>query len=337
MRTRNCFSAIHLLLACLSGGQVGCLSTDALPGQAPVLEMESEKGGGSYLLYVPSIYDEGRPAPLVVLCHGTWPYDTADHQMREWASFAEARCIIVAAPKLRGVQSDLPPSADRQIALQREDEAFILDIVATLKRQYNIPEHQVFMTGWSGGAYAILHTGVKHPDIFRALFVQQGAFDERFMADISPDRIDPWQSIRVEYGQADLIRDQSRACIKWLRDNGLYVEEFESPGSHKRVDASVPWKYFSQVTKERLWLRMRVRTPDPNDLLTLKFELDAVPPIARQKWFFGDDNESLEGSPVHTFARPGAYEVTASVALANGKKYSRKRTIQVGRPLVGGE
>lgn len=313
---------------------VGCPSLDRLPSQAPVQELKSANENQPYLLYVPSTYSDERPMPLVVLCHGTWPYDTAPLQMREWAAFAEARGIIVAAPTLRGVQSDLPPPPDRQIALQREDEAHILDIVSELKRRYRIAEHMVFMTGWSGGAYAVLHTGLKHPEVFRALFVQQGAFDARFMADVSPERLDTWQSIRVEFGQADLIRDQSKACLKWLRDAGLYVEELESPGSHKRVDASVPWKYFAQVAKERLWVRVHARNPDPDDLLAVRYSLDAVPAVVRQKWFFGDGDESTEPSPTHRYARPGTYEVNVNVALANGKKYNRKRKVEVGRPLV---
>lgn len=323
------FSPIFVLLVA-----TGCPSVDSLPSQAPVQELESSKDKRPYLLYVPSIYDDKRPMPLVVLCHGTWPYDTAPLQMREWAAFAESRGIIVAAPTLQGVQSDLPPPPNRQIALQQADEATILDIVSELKRRYRISESEVFMTGWSGGAYAVLHTGLKHPEIFRALFVQQGAFDARFMADVSTDRLDTWQCIRVEFGHADLIRDQSKACIKWLRDSGLYVEELETSGSHKRVDASVPWSYFKQVAKERLWVRVRMQHPDPDDLLTVRFAMDAVPSVKRQKWFFGDGEESGDASPTHTYARPGTYDVTVNVALANGKKYSRKRKVEIGRPLV---
>jgi len=99
--------------------------------------------------------------------------------MREWARFAENRDIIVVAPQLVGTKGDFPPEPEKQIALQREDEQAILATVSEIKRKYNIAEEQVFMTGWSAGAYAILHTGLRNPDVFRALAIRQGSFNER--------------------------------------------------------------------------------------------------------------------------------------------------------------
>lgn len=311
---------------------VGCPSLETLPSQAPVVELKAETSHAPYLRFVPSTYSDARSWPLVVLCHGTWPYDTAPLQMREWAGFAENQGIIVVAPTLSGVRGDLPPPPDRQIALQREDEQLILEVVDTIKRQYKIAEHQVFLTGWSAGGYAILHTGLRHPEIFRALLIRQGSFEPRFM-DIPEDRLDRWQAISIVYGQGDvLLRDQSVACIKWLRDHGMYVDALEIAGTHRRIDPELAWKYFKKVVKERLWVRITTSVPDPDALTTIKFRLDAVPPVARQRWYFGDGEESIEASPTHVYAKGGRYEVTVNVAMSNGKKYSRKRDISVGTP-----
>ena len=308
----------------------GCPSLSTLPSQAPISEMTEEKTQRSYLLYVPSTYSEGHPWPLVIVCHGTWPYDTPELQMREWASFAQSQGIIVAAPKLCATTGDFPPSPDRQIALQRDDEMVILAIVATIKRRYHIAEEQVFMTGWSAGAFSILHTGLRHPDIFRGLMIRQGSFDERFM-DLPADRLDRWQAIKIVYGQTDILRDQTKASIKWLRDHGAYVDEEEIIGTHRRIDPKLPWTYFKQVAKERIWIQIRTAVPNPDEPLTLRFEVTAKPPVVKQKWFFGDDEESFEATPTHAYAKPGRYEVTVNAALKSGKKFSRKRTINVGR------
>lgn len=316
-----------MLLAILIGG---CPSLTTLPSQAPVLEMKEESSGRPYLLYAPSTYSENHAWPLVIVCHGTWPYDTADLQMREWAGFAQSHGILVAAPTLSATKGDFPPPPDKQMALQREDERLILGTVAAIKRRYRIAEEKVFMTGWSAGAYSILHTGLRHPDIFRALLIRQGSFDKRFM-DIPADRLDRWQAIKVVYGQTDVLRDQTRESIQWLRDHGLYVDEQEITGTHRRIDPKLAWSYFETVMKERLWIQIRTGVLNPDEPLTVRFDLISVPPVVKQKWFFGDDEESFEASPTHVYAKPGRYEVTVNAALKSGKKYSRKRTIHIGR------
>ena len=321
--------AVGLMLAVFL---CGCPSLSTLPTQAPIQEMTEEAGGQPYLLYVPSTYSDNRAWPLVIVCHGTWPYDTPELQMREWAGFAQNNGIIVAAPQLAASKGDFPPPPDTQISLQRADERTILGIVDTLKRRYRIAEEQVFMTGWSAGGYVILNTGLRHPEVFRGLLIRQGSFDERFM-DVPADRLDRWQAIKVVYGQTDVLRDQTKASIQWLRGQGLYIDEEEISGTHRRIDPSLAWKYFKSVAKERLWIQIDTSVLNPDEPLTLRFELTAVPPVVKQKWFFGDDQESFEATPTHTYAKPGLYEVTVNTSLKSGKKYSRKRTISVGRFL----
>ncbi len=307
----------------------GCPALDSLPTQAVVQELTEERTKQPYLLYVPSIYAETHAWPLLVVSHGTWPYDTAELQMREWARFSESRGLIVVAPKLSGTKGDFPPPPAQQIELQRRDEETILAVVAALKRRYNIAEHQVFMTGWSAGAYAILYTGLRNPDVFRALVIRQGSFDVRFM-DVPPVRIDTWQRVLVIYGKGDLLRDQSMDMLKWLWSVGIHPDEREITGSHRRIDPSLPWGYFRDIVKKTPWIRLRAHATSLDEPLQVRFFLDAVPKATRQKWFFGDGEESREPSPVHVYAQPGRYEVAVNVALEGGKKYSRKRVITVG-------
>jgi dienelactone hydrolase len=308
----------------------GCPATERLPSAAPVRDLTDERTQRSYLLYVPSTYSDKTAYPLVVACHGTWPYDTPELQMREWASFAENQGIIVVAPLLAATKGDFPPPPDKQIALQGEDEQAILAIVAALKRQYHIAEERVFMTGWSAGAYSMLHTGLRNPDIFRAFAIRQGSFDARFL-DIPKDRLDRWQRILVIYGMTDFLRDQSKAMVTWLRDQKMYVDEEEIPGSHRRIDPKLAWKYFCRVVKESPWVRVRSYETDPADPRVIRFCLDAVPAVKKVSWTFGEGQESSELSPVHTFAEGGRYEIKAEVELQDRKKYTRKQVVQVSR------
>ncbi|MCA9256321.1 MAG: hypothetical protein KDA33_11825, partial [Phycisphaerales bacterium] len=280
------------------------------------------------LLYVPSTYSRDREWPLVVACHGTWPYDSAEFQMREWAKFAEYRDIIVVAPELKSARGDFPPPPDKQLALQRDDERAILAVVDEVKRRYTVAESQVFMTCWSAGSFPVLDTGLRHPDIFRALFIRQGTFDPRYL-DIPEDDLNPWQMVKVVYGKSDLLRDQSIDCIKWLQDRGMYVVREEMPGSHRRIDPRHTWKFFKQVIDERPWVRLTLRPRDLSNPTAIYYALESVPPTKKQKWFFGDGGESYDASGVHQYAQPGEYEVTVNIAMGAGKKYARSKTIRV--------
>lgn len=308
----------------------GCPSLNALPSQSPVQEIKPDESDPAFLLYVPSTYSGQKAWPLVVLCHGTIPYDSPELQIREWALFAESKGIIVAAPRLVGTKGDFPPAPDRQITLQNQDEQTILKMVTTLKGRYKIAEEQVFLTGWSAGAYTILYTGIRNPDVFRALAIRQGSFDKRFML-IPADKMDRWQPIKVIYGSTDIIRDQTKDCVKWLREENLYVEELELPGTHRRIDPKFVWSFFAQVIRERPWIRIKARPVDPEKPLTVQFSLATVPAVTHQKWNFGDkQEESHEASPTHTYAQPGRYEIVVTTTLRGGKKFTRKRAIQVG-------
>ncbi|HWL92526.1 MAG TPA: PKD domain-containing protein [Phycisphaerae bacterium] len=310
----------------------GCPVTQSLPKQATVQEFSQSDGEGKYLLYVPSVYTKERTWPLVILCHGTWPYDSAEAQMREWANFAEYEGIIVAAPTLASSRGDFPPPPAKQIELQAEDERTLLATVSEIKRRFSIDEPRVFMTGWSAGAYPLLYTGLRHPDIFRALYIRQGAFDERFMP-LAGTKISRWQQIKIVYGKSDILRDQTVACIKWLQENKAWAEEEEVAGIHRRIDPKYTWDFFEKVVRERPWIRISPERVAGDDALAMRFRLDSVPRAVKQKWFFGDGAESYEHSPTHTYDRPGPYTVRVNVALEGGKVFTRTEEINVIRVL----
>ena len=325
----------HLLLAALLlAPLIGCLNTQQLPEQASIMERTEKDSNRDYFLYVPSTYNKNRDWPLVVACHGTWPYDKAYAQIREWAHFAEYNNVIVVAPELVSSKGDFPPPAPKQIALQERDEAAILGIVEEVKRRYRITESQVFLTGWSAGAYPLLYCGLRNPDVFRAMFVRQGTFDEAFLP-IDASALNPWQITKVAYGSSDFLRDQSIELIDWLNKHQMYVEREELPGGHRRIDPDQAWKFFSRVIKERPWIRMSMRAPDLSNPRLIYFDLDATPTAVKQKWFFGDGATSYDATGTHTYQAPGEYEVTVNVALKGGKTYARKKTITVygtGKP-----
>ena len=317
------------LLAALCAG---CPVTQRLPDQATIQEYSEPTSERKYLLYVPSVYTKERSWPLVVACHGTWPYDSAESQMREWAKFAEYQGIIIVAPTLVSSRGDFPPPPAVQIENQEADEKVLLSTVDEIKRRFNIEESQVFLTGWSAGAYPMLYTGLRHPGIFRAMFIRQGSFDERFLP-VSELRIDRRQQIKIVYGKSDILRDQTVACVKFLRDNGAWVDDEEIAGIHRRIDPKYTWDYFQKIIRERPWIRISALREPGGDALAMRFVVDTAPKTVKQKWFFGDGNESYERSPVHVYERPGPYTVRVNVELEGGKVYTRTEEINVLRVL----
>ena len=45
--------------------------------------------GAAYWMYVPAAYRDDKPAPLVVTCHGTPPFDVSEHHVRELKMLGE--------------------------------------------------------------------------------------------------------------------------------------------------------------------------------------------------------------------------------------------------------
>ncbi len=310
----------------------GCPVTAPMPTQAPVHEARLGTDGARYYLYVPSTYDPAREYPLVILCHGTEPWDSAWAQIREWAAFAEQNRIIVAAPRLVGTRGDFRPPPARQIELQRQDEETILDLVGALKASRRIAEERVFLAGWSAGSFAVLHTGLKQPDVFRALAIRQGTFDAAFLGDVDLERLDRWQPIFVYYARMDALRDESIACIRWLREQRLFVEQLEQPGSHRRVEVQFAWTFFTKIVRERPWIRLRAARPDLKNRRRVQFWMDAWPAARSARWDFGDGQTSAEPNPSHEYAAGGTYEAACTVTLKAGRTYRRTIRVQIGPP-----
>src|SRR5689334_11279820 len=85
---RNPKSAIALAISStlLSAS---CVVTTELPTEAPVRDFVVRDTAAKYYVYEPSHYTPQRAWPLVIICHGPKPFDSAWTQMREWAKFAE--------------------------------------------------------------------------------------------------------------------------------------------------------------------------------------------------------------------------------------------------------
>lgn len=291
--------------------------------------VEEPRTRSDYYVYVPTAGDDGKPLPLVVLCHGTTPWDSPKRQIRDWVKLAEEKAFIVAAPRLRGTRGDFPPAAPKQMALQREDEATILAVVRHVRAANNIAPQRIFLTGWSAGGYAVLYTGLRNPDLFRALAVLQGNFRADYLSGVA-DAIDPYQPVYVLHGTTDILTGgQGQACIDWLYKHNAYVIDGTVPGPH-RSHPEAANEFFEKVIREIPWMRLRAFGVHPQQPLMVNFKARMSFEPEFYAWSFGDGQSSPVASPTHTYAQPGAYTVTLVATTARGKEV--KRSIQVRVP-----
>jgi len=315
-----------IVLTCATG----CPVVSNLPAPGRVLTQRDPELGREYYLYVPAGYDDQKRWPLVVTCHGTPYWDTARAQLKTWKGLAEQQGFLLAAPDLMGTAS--APHSDReQIRRQREDEQAILSIVRSIRGARSVDETRIFLTGWSAGAYAVLFTGLRHPDIFRALSIYQGNFDPALVEPCVPF-LDRYQRVQVVYGRQDPIAD-AEVCIDWLRAHEMEPEVLERAGIHKRGPEPV-CAFFAEVVRKHPWIRLRVHD-DPLDDMRMRFSTRASFEPVKFRWDFGDGCGSAETTPEHQYDKPGQYVVRVALWASDDRYHIRRVQLRVPRIRIG--
>ncbi len=308
---------ITLLAAAAALFCCGCPQYRDPTAPEPVRKIREPDVGRDYLLYVPSSYDAEKTWSLVVLCHGTEPWDTAPRQMGDWTKLAEEKKFIVAAPFLQGTNALMAGDARRQIELQRKDEETILAVVRHVRGAYNISADRIFLTGWSAGNFAVLWTGLRHPELFRALAVLQGNFNSAFLAGVERD-IDPYQPVFVLSGSTDwLLGDQPENCIQWLQDNNADVHPSEVAGFHSGHSPAA-YEFFERIVRTVPWLQIRTFAMPASDQRRIKFATRGSFEPTEYRWEFGDGGDARTAEPIHEYAEPGTYQVKLTVRTPRG-------------------
>lgn len=319
-------------MVCLAGLAVlsGCpASLNRVPGSTERL-VESQTGK-KYLLYVPSWHTNDQRWPLVVTCHGTEPFDTADLQMFEWRGLAERVGFIVAAPRLAGTNGVTVVPKRIQLARQRADETLILNIVRKAVASLHVDPDRVYLVGWSGGGYAVYHTGLGNPSTFRAVVARMGTFKKQYVPDLA-ERFDPYQPVGIFFGAGDPlpgVNAQSRRAYDCLRELGARRMRWrEIPGGHRRRP-ELAFEFFEEMTKKYAMVRPSAVTAVGGDRLAVQFYVKVDPPARAVLWDFGDGTTGTEQNPRHRYAKAGAYTVTVTIITARGARTERQLKLEL--------
>lgn len=175
--------------------------------------------GRAYYMYVPSYYHAGHQWPVVVTLHGTYGYDWASEQAKEWDSIAEKCGFIVVAPELKSVQGILPVPRDTRRAQLEGDDQAILAILDEVCSSYSVDKKAVLLTGFSAGGFPLWNTGLKHPERFCMLISRSCNLDMELIRTISFTDVTRKLPMKIYWGKDDvqLIRDQGWEMMEFLR------------------------------------------------------------------------------------------------------------------------
>ena len=227
MRKRLC------ILAMLAAALGGCAVPQAQNTPAWQRHEFDPATGRGYYIYVPSRYRHEAPAPLIVSCHGTPPFDIAEHHIREWKMLGEQHGCIVVTPVLTGTDGII---GDGPLMSMLANERGIMSLISMLGYRYNIDLNNIMITGFSGGGFPTYWVGLRHPEVFSVVVARNCNFNE--------GNLDGWYPpdakktrIMVYWGDRDPlpVLAQSKWAVRYLRGAGFDIETLELPNSgHER-------------------------------------------------------------------------------------------------------
>ena len=283
--------------------------------------------GREYLLYRPSGYDKRLTWPLIVVCHGAFP-DNPNRQIRVWTELAESEGFLVLAPSLSVTDPKFGRNVAESLALQHADERLILAAVNHVRGAYNISDDRIFLYGWSRGALAALHTGLRNHGIFRGISLAQPKIDTALLADAN-DAVDPYQPIHVRYPITDsILGGHGQECADWLYAVGAHVRE-DGTGSVRKTDTDQSVAFLESVIRDEPWIDIRAYPSGSGNPLEYPFKLRSTIDPHRYRWTFGDGGESPIAEPVHAYAKGGTYNVRVSMQDSDDGVYRRSLDVRV--------
>jgi predicted esterase len=179
-----------------------------------------------YRLFIPEAYNASKPNALLIALHGMGGDENNMFDAYGGALKREAGRvgIVVACPKGRDSASMYRDSAEQDV----------MDVLAEVRRDYNIDPSRIYLMGHSMGGYGTWSVAMSHPDVFAALGPISGGGNPAGMAKIA--HIPEY----VVHGDDDrtVAVTQSRTMVEAGKKAGANIVYVEVPGgSHISVAA----------------------------------------------------------------------------------------------------
>lgn len=172
----------------------------------------------TYYLFVPKAVSASKPAPLVVMLHGSGRDGRI--LVEHWQNLAEREGIILAGPDARNSAGWLMPV---------DGPKFLYDLIEELKAKHPVNPQRVYLFGHSAGASFSIYMSLLESKYFAATAVHAGALRPDDNAYIS--RAERKIPMALFVGTNDPLFPLSavRATRDMLKEHGFGVELTEIP------------------------------------------------------------------------------------------------------------
>jgi len=171
--------------------------------------------------------------PLLIAAHGNG--GSGPEEIKGWLELAKEHKITVVCPTfLSSVNAIYIP----------DDKPYFEDCLNWVQHHLLYDKSHAYMTGFSGGGYAIWYLAITRPDFFKGLFFQSCNFTgDQFNLDLSRWTDKP---IHLVWGTNDLtdVISQNQNAVAYLQSHGCNDASFEiiqgaSHESHR--DLVIKW------------------------------------------------------------------------------------------------
>lgn len=190
----------------------------------------------TYRIFVPSSYQPGTPAPLVLGLHGGFGSGEQFERDNGLNRALSERGMLGVFPDsthgpVRGIRTwNAGACCGASVATGIDDVGFLGALVAKVERRYDVDPQRVYAVGHSNGAMMSYRLACDLPGVFAAIAAVEGAIDDthpcqprhRMNVLIVHGRLDrnvPWDGgVGVGYSQVDYA-SVPQALDRWRRIN----------------------------------------------------------------------------------------------------------------------
>jgi polyhydroxybutyrate depolymerase len=149
---------------------------------AGLLAQAIDLGRGELPVTVPANYDAATPAPLIVLLHGYTSSGASQDRYMGFSSIADKYGFLLVAPdgdKEAGGDENRFWNASSACCnfyqSDVDDSAYVLDIIQTVKADFNVDPNRIYLVGHSNGGFMSYRAAYDHSETIAAIASLAGA------------------------------------------------------------------------------------------------------------------------------------------------------------------
>ena len=182
-----------------------------------------------YALFIPSSYNEGNPAPLIISLHGlgrTYDWLMGYHGFLDQA---EANGYIVVTPLgyIRRGWYGSRETEDQQDSKYSEQD--VMEVLRLVRDELSVDNNRIYLWGHSMGGAGTYHIAAKYPDLFAGLGVAAPAPESNLDIKTTLERIKHIPIFVLQVDEDGLIT-LTRRWVEQMQNLGMQHVYAEIPG-----------------------------------------------------------------------------------------------------------